>query len=536
MAEDIIETREGPIDARNAVDKVKAFMDADGKSYEPPPIPDSLKELKVSAIEAVALIAEDVQLPGEVKKIFNRENPRDFPADAEHVRQMYFNAEKLKDIYVDKTTGLETTAVMRRKLLVDLRGHLTQVRDVIAESGSIDEAVAAVRGKLSDEYQDQLDKELRVAATATHEDIGDDPVKQAAAREKLTKHILERNFLLSHMSTIAVGSCDIQGMKTANTYFEMNPRKDMDPEDATNMLGIRRQGRTKQAVTKLSGNTEYNDSLASLDGQTEIVYFDETKVTQVSGESYEARAGALLGEENLKFLRDNNIQIIEYRRRVEAGDEGSVLVIKDQKTPDGRPIPINNKRHKEKNRTGEPDDVDVLENALARASYVQIGEYTKKQSNKIKSVIRSYFGWRSSIPEQQDTVEVYIQDRVSIVRMDEALKQSIQVTDAEYQEIMENPELLIEKAIDAAWAAAGNSMAEAKADEPKKYLRDAINGDRMAQLYVAQSHLNGRALANPDKLRPLVTGADYVDKRKLNQQEFDVVYAQVEQRTSKWDE
>ncbi|MDQ3099505.1 MAG: hypothetical protein M3Q44_07205 [bacterium] len=508
-------------DARQTIDQVVEFISKERSSLEALSVPPNLEKARHSSQEIVEACIDKYNLPKSVAEMFARIHPREYSADIESIRLLALSAKDTKTLHVDATTGLETTEVMRYNLAVDLRHALIEAKELTTESIPLSEAIIAVRAKLTDEYQVELDSDLAKIQSIEHPELQDDIEKMQASQDKLTRHILERNLLLSHMSTIAVGGSDIQGMKNTNTFFGLNPRSDMDYEEATNQLGIKKQGRTKQALTKITGNAEYDKTLAELDGDTVVVWDDEKLVEEVSGQYYEDRARSLVSSEDLDYIKTNRLLCTTYRRRIEAGDEGTVQVQKALKTADGRPVALNDA------------ELKILEGAFRDASYVKVGEFTPEQSAQLRTVVQSYLGERTVLTEDTGNIPVYIQDRVALLRMDKAFKQSVEINSTEYQKLIANPELLIVKAVDVAFAAAGNTMEENKGDEPKGFLKAAINGDALAQVYLAQTHNSGRALANPRELVAELQRPPYNAGLPISDEEFEDLYPKVEHRQTK---
>lgn len=469
-------------------------------------------EQQVPSQAVVEFAAKIAGLPEGSKRVFKNENSRSYSCDAYHIEQLLKLATKTKEQTVDLVTGLETNEAMVHGLAADIQEWYEFATSLTNERVPLSQAILEVRGHMTAEYTDHFD----VTLARTHHELSarsftSESEKQAVT-EAVTRRVLRREMLLSYMSTQAVSFVDTRGMAAVNTWNETHQRKDMGPQQTTDETGLKKAGRTKQALSVYLGGSEYQDSLYAYEGDQVKIWEDEDAVEIVDAIYYLTRVVSLCDRHDLMYAQAQKLSYTGYRIRVGAGDEGIARISKASFDEQGRL----------KSLTQE--DLQVMERLQAMASYVVAGEYSEQESQVVLGKFNYAFGEYSKLTEFQGKLPVILVDRVGSVRLDHAFSNT-----AAYHSEEDSLAQIIADTVSQVSTDAENKMGQNKLVEQMVLLQNALNGDILVQLELAA--MDKRFPVNPAALAEILR-SDFAGKSEFTWEDIVEIFKKTKLRQS----
>lgn len=464
------------------------------------PVPE-LTDTKVDSQEVIPIIARQLNLPPGTELVFHNGNQRSFSCDVNHIGLLVEVAERVKGSCVDRMTGLQTQEVFKAMMASEIQQEFDKVFLITGQEIPLDQAILGTTGVVTDEYRDNIVESIKeIAAEAKRQEIS-----QSEAQERV-RHVLRKNYLLSYMSTISVAFTDVKGLAAANTWNEKHPRPDMDSQESTGETGLKPSGRSKQALSILSGSSEYVRSLRSCDGTTVKVWNDPDITVDVNSETYLQRAKSLCGEEDLGRMQDRNLEIIPFRLRPDAGDEGLVL-IKRRNDAHGR------------HQALTEEDIALSERLVYKASYVVVAEYSEDETNTKLDLYSNAFGKNSRLEQFRGSrLPLILVDRIGSARMDQ-IYLGVDLSDKNLTSIP--IEELVIKPIEIAMNLAWRQTDINKLSEDKNSLRSALNGDLLAQISLIA--LDKRFPVNPEMLQQILASERYNNNTEFTEEDVEFI-------------
>ena len=460
---------------------------------------EDLPEIKpesITSLEVVKIIEESIGLPEGAAMLLRSKIRGGYPCDSFHVECIAIIAEDTRREAIDPITGLETFAVFKQGIAKDLSERYGLAMELTSEEIALPEAILNVLGHLTEEYTQHLQSELPELRSNINLLSFDNDDQRNEVTEKLIRKLLRSVMLLSYMSTKAVSIVDTRGMAAFNRWNEKHPRSDMGPQQTTDEIGMKKAGRTKQALSVYLGHPEYKNSLNALEGDQVKIWENEHLVEVVGPQYYTGRLTELTESGDLAHALREGLLYVGYRLRPRNGDEGIARIIKTKKDEDGRPICITDK------------DIEVMENLQIRASYVVAAEYSKEETSDILRKFNNAFGKHSLLSSYAGRLPVILVDRVGTVRLDKVFLET-NITVAGNADEDEFTELVIKPIIQAR-INAENKMSENKLEEEMMLILRALNGDILAQIELAA--MDKRFPVNPDELGTVLGSPEFREK------------------------